>query len=266
MIPARRLAQAISGNPNFRSISEGIRGFKRHVALSKVDDINAFEKRVYSQGGEDGIIAELFARIPHRGYCVEISVGDGLECNTAYLTRHCGWKGLMVEANPTKFARLRSHYASLPVRCVETFVNRDNVAKILEDSGAPTDLDLLGIDIDGNDYYIWEALSGYAASVVVVEYISSYGPTESKTIAYNADHVWRNDNYLGASLTALTKLGKRLGYALVGTNRRGLNAFFVRGDLLRGIGFPEKTPRQAFHGQGIFDALSVRREGEFYYP
>ncbi|HEY1746922.1 MAG TPA: hypothetical protein VGG11_09200 [Xanthobacteraceae bacterium] len=266
MIAARKLAQAISGNPTFRDLSGKLRGLKRSAAVSKLRDINSFERRVYSQGGEDGIIAELFARIPHHGYSAEISVGDGLECNSAYLIRHCGWKGLMVEGNPARFARLRASYAALPVKCVDTFVDRENVATILRDAGAPRDLDLLGIDIDGNDYYIWEALADYAASVVVIEYISCFGPDVSKTIAYNPRHVWRNDNYLGASLAALNKLGKRLGYALLGTNKRGLNAFFIRRDLLERSGFPEKTPQQAFHGQGIFDALSVRREGEFYFP
>jgi hypothetical protein len=266
MIAARKLAQAISGNTTFRAASEKIRGVKRSAAVSRLSDINAFERRVYSQGGEDGIIAELFARIPHEGCSAEISVGDGLECNTAYLIRHCGWKGLMVEGDPVKFARLRSNYASLPATCVDTFVDRENVVSILEEAAVPKELDLLGIDIDGNDYYIWEALAAYRARVVVVEYISNFGPDESKTIAYNPHHVWRNDNYLGASLTALMKLGKRLGYALIGTNRRGLNAFFVRDDLLARAGFPEKTPRQAFHGQGIFDMLSVKRGGEFLYP
>ena len=267
MIAARKLSQAIASNRSFRRVSEAVRGLKRSAVVAKLDQLNAFERRVYSQGGEDGILAELFARIPHKGYCAEISVGDGLECNTAYLIRHCGWRGLMVEGDPTKFSRLRQNYAEFPVTCIDTFVTRENVTALLLASGVPKDLDLLGIDIDGNDYYIWEELSAtFSPSIVVIEYISCFGPDVSKTIAYNPSHVWRIDNYLGASLAALDKLGKRAGYSLIGTNRRGLNAFFVRDDLLERSGFPEKTPRQGFHGQGIFDALSVRRDGEFFYP
>jgi hypothetical protein len=130
-------------------------------------------------------------------------------------------------------------------------VRRDNIARIFRENDVPQDLDLLSIDIDGNDYWIWEALAAYRPKVVVIEYNATLGPQRSVTIPYDDDHVWTLDHYFGASLAALTKLGQRLGYALIGTESAGVNAFFVRRDLLEICGFPELAPREA-HRRNTF--------------
>lgn len=262
-----RLVKGISDNSFFRRWMLQLRDARRAQALLRLSTFNDFERRIYSQNGEDGVISELFARIPTTRYFVEIGVEDGLESNAALLARHYGWKGLFIEGDPASFARLASNYSKLPVRCVEAIVTRENIASILKDQGVPRSFDLLSIDIDGNDYYVWEALAEYAPSVVVIEYNASFGATESKTIAYDPKHSWQKDSYYGASLTALTKLGNHLGYALVGTNKRGINAFFVRRNFMPTLGFRETTPQEAWKTRRLTDrALPRARKGEYYYP
>jgi hypothetical protein len=263
--PFSRLAQAVSKNPVFREVSLRARNAKQAAAVKRLRDINAFERRVFSQNGEDGVIAELFARIPHNRYFVEIGVEDGQQCNGAVLARHYGWEGLMIEADSQMCQRLQENYESLPVSWLELQVTRENIAPVLEKLGIPKALDLLCIDIDGNDYYVWEALEGYAASVVVIEYNASFGRDACKTIAYNPEHVWRKDRYYGASLAALVKLGARLGYALVGTERRGINAFFVRRDLLAVCGFPERSASEVWR-PNVLGRLLPEGSGAFFEP
>jgi hypothetical protein len=261
----RRLARGLSNNGLFRQLSVIARDSKQRSALRRFRNINAFERRVYSQNGEDGIIAELFARIPHGRYFVEVGVEDGQQCNAALLVREYGWHGVMIEADDRMYERLRGAYRPFPVDCVHSMVDRDNIASTLNDLGVRKSLDLLSIDIDGNDYYIWEALGAFRASVVVIEYNASFGRETSKTIAYNARYVWRKNRYYGASLAALEKLGGRLGYALLGTERRGVNAFFVRRDLLRASGFPEKSAHEAWRPNVFLEALP-KGSGAFFEP
>lgn len=260
-----RLARAVSRNAAFRRAAEWARDRKQRLALHRFKDLNAYERRVLSQNGEDGILAEIFSRLPHARFFVEIGVEDGSQCNTALLAAHYGWQGVMIEADETMFGRLAARYAGLPVTCLNMFVNRENIDAALHDAGVPRSLDLLSIDIDGNDYYVWEATAAFSPSVVVIEYNATFGPHASKTIAYDPAHVWRKDRYYGASLAALTKLGARLGYALIGTDRRGINAFFVRRDLLAACGFPEKTPRDAWRPNRLIGLLP-KGSGTFFEP
>jgi hypothetical protein len=250
-----RIAQAVSNNRLFRRLALELRDAKQRTAFRRFRDLNAYEKRILSQNGEDGIISELFSRIPHERRFVEIGVEDGAQCNTALLARHYGWTGVMIEADAQMFERLQTAFASFPVTCLNLFVSRENIAAALNAAGVPSRFDLLSIDIDGNDYYVWEALEEYEPSVVILEYNASFGPRASKTIAYNPAHTWRKDRYYGASLTALQRLGKRLGYALIGTDRRGVNSFFVRKDLLGLCGFPERDAADAWRQNPLISLL-----------
>jgi hypothetical protein len=258
-----RIAQGASKNATFRAISLWARNAKQARALARLADLNAFERRVLSQNGEDGIIAELFTRIPNNRFFVEIGVEDGEQCNTALLARYYGWKGLMIEANAGMFQRLKTRYELVPVNVLNLLVSRENIAQTLEGVDVPKTLDLLCIDIDGNDYYVWEALGAYCASVVVIEYNAAFGATASKTIAYDPEFAWDKSRFYGASLTALAKLGDRLGYGLIGTDRRGINAFFVRRDLLGICGFPEKSPREVWR-RNVLLGLLPEGSGRIY--
>jgi hypothetical protein len=118
------------------------------------------------------------------------------------------------------------------LQLTNAFITRDNISGLIEAARLP-ELDLLSIDIDGNDYWIWQAIS-LRPRVVVVEYNATFRPPVSWTIQYNESHRWNGSDYHGASLQALHDLGRSKGYTLVGCSLSGVNAFFVRDDLLNG--------------------------------
>jgi hypothetical protein len=239
-----------------------LRAREKSIAASRT--LDAFAEKWSSQNGEDGILRELFARIPNSRFFVEFGVEDGSECNAALLAERYGWSGVFIEASDRHYADLRARYAAFPaIRCVHAFVRRDNIVDIFRANEVPVDLDLLSIDIDGNDYWIWETLAAYRAKVVVIEYNATLGAERSITIPYDDDHVWAHDRYFGASLGAFRKLGERLGYALIGTEPSGVNAFFVRRDLLETCGFPEVTAREAHRRNRAGDMLWPPGKTEF---
>lgn len=192
---------------------------------------------VHSKQGEDGHILHILAQIgsSNRRF-VEIGIQDGLECNAANLAFNFGWGGVLIEGSPSDAALAKRHYAHLPhVNIVQSFVTKENVAALLNDSGAHPGADLFSLDIDGNDYWVWEALSDFRPRVVVVEYNAAFGH-DAVTIPYQRDFrcgAKQPRLYFGASLAALDKLAKRKGYTFVGTAETGPNAFFVRNDALK---------------------------------
>ena len=217
------------------------------------EPLNAYEKKISSQNGEDGIIEELFARLRvDNPFFVEFGAEQGVECNTAQLARTFGWQGVMIEGGDDSFAALQSNYAALPsVRCVHALVTRENIASVFAANDVPQDLDLLSIDVDGNDYYLWEALAEYRARVVIIEINPAFPPPQRWVMAYNPDHTWQHDDYYGASLASLTALGNRLGYALLGIDSHVVNAFFIRRELLDVAGFPERKPEDIYHAPPV---------------
>jgi len=217
--------------------------------------INDYEYKVRSQNGEDGILAALFRSLgTSRGYGVEFGVGDGSECNLAHLVKDRGWWGLMMEADRHSFERLREEYRSVPnVTAANEVVAAENVAALFARYQVPVTFDLLSIDVDGNDYWIWRALGAYRPQVVVIEYNAAHPPPEKWVMEYNPRHRWDGTTYYGASLTSLTALGRQLGYALVGTDMRGVNAFFVSRDALQRVRFPELPPEKSYHPAGFFN-------------
>jgi len=225
---------------------------RRAAQLLASDTINAYERRRSSQNGEDGILHEIFRRIgTTTPFFVEFGVEDGRECNTAALVR-AGWQGLMIEGDPAKFRALSANYADAAgLRVVNAYVTAENIATLLAANGVPRELDLLSIDIDGNDYWLWEALAAYRPRVVAIEYNGAHPPPERWVMTYNPGHRWGDDTYYGASLASLAALGARLGYALIGTDSRGINAFFVRDDVLAAARFPRRTPAEAYHPNAV---------------
>lgn len=211
--------------------------------------INLYEKKIFSQNGEDGMIEEIFTRIGTTNrFFVEFGVEDGMECLTRHLLVHHGWSGVMMEGSESHFRNLVANTAKYPqVHVSHQFITRDNVPGLFKAHGVPNEFDLLVIDIDGNDYWVWQALDAYKPRLVVIEYNASYPPPQKMVIPYMENFCWDGTSYFGASLSSLEALGKSLGYALVGTDTRGVNAFFVRQDLLAALGFPALPAKLAYH-------------------
>ncbi len=196
----------------------------------------AYGYKGYSQGDEDGIIDEIFRRIgtTNRSF-VEFGVGNGLENNTAALLLG-GWSGAWIDGSDRDVAQLRQTFAQqlreqhLRVQCA--FITAENIEALFDELGVPAEPDLVSIDIDNNDYWIWRALTRHRPRVVVIEYNPAYGRTARCVLTYRPDRTWGQTSYQGASLSALEALGREKGYSLVGCGYQGTNAFFVRDDTL----------------------------------
>ena len=210
-----------------------IRGLQDHYRWWLSGDLRAFERKLYSQNGEDGIIKELLRRVgvKHR-YFVEFGVETGVECNCARLAREEAWAGLFLEASPELFPHLQENFRALPaVHCQQAAVTSQNIEDLLAAHQVPVDFDVLSIDIDGNDYWVWKAIQRWQPRLVVIEYNPAYPPPTRWVMQEHFDHRWDQTDYYGASLTSLALLGRHKGYTLVACDSRGVNAFFLRTEL-----------------------------------
>ncbi len=192
--------------------------------------------RIYSQNFEDGIIAEIFDRIGCTNqYFVEFGIQDGRECNTRRLLES-GWSGMWIEADPEYVQMARRQFSgelqTKRLVLLSSFVTAENIEELFRTAQVPPEPDLLSIDIDGNDYWIWEAISTFRPRVLMIEY-NGIWRNEFAVQAYDPKFAWDgfSSNY-GASLDALEALGDDKGYALVGCDVGGVNAFFVRRELV----------------------------------
>ena len=199
------------------------------------------EMRFQSQNGEDGIILLLIAAVgTDCKRSVEICAGDGIECNTANLLLNHGWTGLLVDGGEELVTRGREFYEwgteafSYPPTLRQAWVTAENVNELIRESGFDGAVDLLSIDMDGMDYWVWKAIECVRPRIIVTEFNDAWGPYESVAVPYDPNFSWETGSlYLGASLAAMCKLGAEKGYRFVGTQRYGFNAFFVREDLAR---------------------------------
>jgi len=197
-----------------------------------------FGQKIYSQNDEDGIISEILRRLgytPQDGMFVDIGVESGLECNTLLLL-YRSFPGLWLEGSANEVARAHQKFhgplSSGALRIKHAFVTAENIDSILGEQCQGKPVTLLSIDIDGNDFWVWKAIHSVAPAVVVVEYNAKFPPPISIVQAYHPDFVWQGTDYFGASITALARLAAIKGYRLVGCNITGVNAFFVRADLV----------------------------------
>jgi hypothetical protein len=197
------------------------------------------EFRAFSQWGEDGIIDWLCSRVPvERRIFVEFGVEDYTEANTRFLLVCRNWSGLVFDSSEENIAAIRRDdvYWQHNLKAAAAFITRDNINELLARHGSQGDIGLLSIDIDGNDYWVWQAIEAVSPRIVVIEYNSRLGPERAVTVPYQADFDRAQAHYsmlyYGASLSALWKLGRDKGYELVCCNSAGNNAFFVRRDVL----------------------------------
>lgn len=222
----------------------------------------AHERNVFSQNGEDGVLEEVFRCLGVlRGTCVEVGAWDGLHLsNTANLIRHHGWSAVLIEAAQQKFEALRRTYEGGPfsarlVHAMVGFGADDGLDAVLAGLAAPLprELDLLSIDVDGNDYWLWQANAQYAAKVVVIE----FNPTIPPEVEFiqPADLTVRQ----GTSLRALVRLGERKGYALV--HVATCNAIFVARDLLARLDVGDNSIEALWTDRSFLTSLFVLYDG-----
>ena len=212
------------------------------LGRNQLDDplrLENFGFKVYSQNDEDGIIEEIFNRIEMKNKVfVEFGIQTGLESNCHYLL-HKGYKGLWIEGGEADYKKCCRNFEK-PIsdgrlKVVNAFITKDNINELIkrniESITDDNKVDILSIDIDGNDYYVWDAIKCIDPRVVVIEYNAKFPANFKWVMEYDEKHIWQGDDNFGASLKAYELLGDRLGYQLVGTNRTGSNAFFVKKEL-----------------------------------
>ncbi|HEY9876758.1 MAG TPA: hypothetical protein V6D12_25260 [Candidatus Obscuribacterales bacterium] len=203
------------------------------------NDIHKNEFQVYSQWGEDGIIQFLINKVPIEGKIfVEFGVENYLESNTRFLLQNNNWAGLVIDSLPENIKYIKNDqiYWRYKLKAECSFIDKDNINSILRKSGISGDIGLLSIDIDGNDYWVWEAIECVNPRIVICEYNSTFGYKRKVVIPYDKNFEISKAHfsylYYGASIAALTDLAKKKGYELVGSNSNGCNVFFVRKDLV----------------------------------
>jgi hypothetical protein len=212
---------------------------------------------VYSSSGEDGILAHILSRIgtgPKR--CIDLGAGSVDGSNVANLIVNRGFQGLLIDADAASLQRAEAFYrdsaADHQPTIVNSVVNAENVNDLLRKHGYSGEIDVLSIDLDGVDYWIWKAIDAVEPRVLIVEYQDILGPDRSWTVPYRpdfsaGDHEVNRDlnNYCGASLRAFARLSKQRDLRLVGCSRGGWNAFFV-GRGLAEAELPEATIESCF--------------------
>lgn len=209
---------------------------KNEMLLQYPDTIALFGYKVYSQTDEDGIIEEIFKRIPNTKRFLEIGIQSGVECNTLFLLLN-EWKGTWVEGSTKHFKKivqdLNGSSFKNKLSVVNSFVDSDNICSIFNESNnyfGSTEIDFFSLDIDGNDYYIIEQLfkNSFFPKVICVEYNAKFKPPLQFKIKYNKLQVWNGSDYLICSLQSYVNLFAKYKYTLVACNIPGINAFFVR--------------------------------------
>ena len=195
-----------------------------------------FGSKTYSQSDEDGIIREIFNRIGVTNKTfVEFGIGNGLENNSLALLFD-GWKGLWIDASTDSVTKIRNNFHQIinngQLKIVESFITKDNINDLISTNIQDPEIDLLSVDIDGNDYHVVNAITCTRPRVIVIEYNAKFAPPTLYCMDYNATHFWEKDDCFGASLKFFEVNLEKKGYYLVGCNLSGANAFFVRKDLV----------------------------------
>lgn len=232
----------------------------RDLALPAMNQKIAFknaEFKIFSKHGGDGIIAYIFSKIgvTNRIF-IEMGVEDGTECNTANLSFNFGWNGLLIDAEEKWIQSAKNLYKKQldsfaeKIKMVTSFITAENINQTIQDAGISGEIDLLSIDIDSNDYWIWDKIDVVNPRVVVMEYNAAFG-LNSVTITYDPKFHYqetfrKHPLYFGASLSALAKLANKKGYILVTCDTHGHDAFFVRKDVAQGK-FIDIEPEHIFY-------------------
>ena len=202
-----------------KQLTRGVEALVRVSALERAElpypqRFVARRARLMSNDEEDGITLAILSEIgvTNRTF-VEVACGSN-GGNSGFLALECGWRGLMVDGDEERLAAARRRFRYADVTFANCFVTRENVDGFLAENGIHGDIDLMSIDIDGNDFWLWEGLTAVTPRLVIIEYNSYFGPDKSLVVPYSADfdrHNYTNFFY-GASIQAMRKLAARKAY------------------------------------------------------
>lgn len=194
--------------------------------MNKIQDtwLLNYRKNVTSQFGEDGIVEKIFSILPERDmWCVEFGAWDGVFCsNTHNLIKNCGYRSVLIEASTKKIPLLKATYKDNPGQVIlnkfiECNSGPNSLDNLLKGTPIPVNFDLLSIDIDGDDYHVWDSLTKFKPKVVIIEFNLTI-PSDVEAVQPKG-----NGNDFGASLLSISKMAKTKGYELVSaTDNNGI--------------------------------------------
>jgi len=195
--------------------------------------LNKYEYQIYSDCGEDGIIEEIFNRIGTTNkFFVEFGCNNGLTGNTTALLIK-KWNGVWIDSDSSFIKNSKNKFGFLSNLLIkESQLTIENIESIFRQCNVPEEFDLISIDVDGNEYWLWDAIKNYNPRLVIIEYNCNFNSNIKWVMKYNPNHVYDGSTYKGASLKSLELLGKKKDYYLVGCDLSGSNAFFIRQDLV----------------------------------
>ena len=200
----------------------------------KINDLSEIEWSVFSQFGEDGILNWLISFFPDiPKIFVEIGVGDYSECNSKLLLEGYGWRGHIFEGDTKSINRIKNSKElwKKNIDINNTFVDKENIDELLNERVKEKEIGILSLDIDGNDFWVWEKINYIKPRIFICEFNSFFGDLLPLSIPYKKDFIRSkahySNQYFGASIDAMIKLSESKGYTFIGTPSTGVNAFFV---------------------------------------
>ena len=243
MITITKLKRLISSiqelGPKIDRLQQSVgRVENRQLSAQPLRNLSDAEFQVSSQWGEDGIIQHLIRMVPiQQPIFVEFGVQNYTESNTRFLLCNNQWAGLVMDGSPEHIQYIKSDpiYWKYNLKAECAFIDRENINDLIRRNGISGDIGILSVDIDGNDYWVWQAIDCISPRIVICEYNSVFGASAKVTVPYDRTFQRTRSHYSnlywGASIAALDSLAKGKGYILVGSNSAGNNVFFVRRDL-----------------------------------
>jgi hypothetical protein len=273
------IGEILSITPQFDALSRKINEAKLLTAKSLISQVKAYgiyeniqetEFKVFSQFEDDGIIQYLINNIDvSEKKFIEFGVENYTESNTRFLLINNNWKGLVIDINKADIDYIKNDeiYWMHDLTAIHAQVDKDNINQIISVNRFAGKVGILSIDIDGNDYWIWECINVVEPDIVIVEYNSILGCDRAVTIPYdptfNRSKAHYSNLYWGCSLKALYLLAKRKGYVFVGSNSAGNNAYFVKKEKIGNIktisltsGFVKSQFRQSRNTEGRLSYVS----------
>lgn len=233
-----------------------------------IESLDEVEFQIFSQRGEDGIIQYIINKIeiPNKIF-VEFGVETYTESNTRFLLMNNNWSGLVLDGSQKNIDFIKKDfiYWKYDINAKQSFITKDNINELIKNYTQTKDIGLLSVDIDGNDYWVWEAIDVIEPRIVICEYNSVFGAAKAVTVPYKNDFVRSKEHhselYFGASLAAFCQLAEKKGYDFIGTTSAGVNAYFVRKDL--SAPFKKYTSQNGFNESANRD--SKGKNGELLF-
>jgi hypothetical protein len=218
------------------------------VAGMRTNNLKRFEKKIYSQFGEDGITGEIINRLGvTNNFFIEFGIDRAIESNCKHLLLDCNWRGVMIEGVREWAEYAAGQFKDYPVDVVNSWITLENILSSFAEHEVPKEPDLLSVDLDSNDYWILkQILTIYRPRIIIHEYNGYYIPPKLWVMAYDPTRRWDGSSHFGASLQSYCNLLDARGYALLGCESHGFDAFHIKKELIEPSGFIALTAAESF--------------------